>query len=89
MAGTHPGGDSLLPMIWIGWIATAYVLLAYACSSRSTNLVPFHYANVIGGVALGFANAALGAWYAVLLNGAFGAIAAVALWRHYGHNTHA
>lgn len=62
-----------------GWVGTAWVLAAYAYTARTGHPRPFHWANAVGCVLCGTANAALGAWPAVALNLAFGAVGAAAL----------
>lgn len=63
----------------VGWTGTLLVIAAYGFTARTGKVVPFHVANVIGAVLLGVSNIALGAWPALALNSAFGAIGLVGL----------
>ena len=68
----------------VGWAGTLWVLAAYAYSARTGRARAFHWANALGCLLCGAANFAVGAWPALALNLAFGAIGAAALlddWR--------
>lgn len=66
-------------MTAIGWTFTVLVLASYAASGRRPWV--FHIANVLLCVPMALVNLALGAAPAAGLNLAFGALAAVTLWR--------
>lgn len=61
------------------WLATIVVLGTYAAMARGRSPVPFHIANVVGSLILGYDNASRGLWPQVTLNAAFGLIGAYGL----------
>jgi hypothetical protein len=66
-------------VVALGWALTALILVSYAASGPRPWV--FHVANVVLCVPCAIVNLALGSPPAAGLNLAFGALAAVTLWR--------
>lgn len=67
-------------LVVLSWVVTLWIVATYALLHRLDER-HFHVANVVGAIVLGILNGILGAWPSVLLNSAFGGVAAVSLVR--------
>lgn len=66
----------------VGYVATAWILIAYFVLARTGRQQPFHWANAVGSVPIIVGEVAVGAYVPLVLTVTFGALGWVGVFSH-------